>query len=132
MNAEFNLKNVTSFFILLIVFISCAQPSNSDGIKDITADELIELQYKGTKVIDVRSQQEVALGKIPRAEHVMLSANFVKKLEDYSKSDPIIVYCKSGGRSAKAAELLKNAGYQNIYNYSGSFNDWVEQGKKIE
>ena len=43
-------------------------------------------------------------------------------------SDPIVTHCKVGGRAAKGAEALKNAGYENVQIYAGSMEDWKKNG----
>ena len=49
----------------------------------------------------------------------------------FDKAKPIILYCASGGRSALAGKLLKDMGYEKVYNLGG-FKDWVEAGGKVD
>ncbi|MBV8839261.1 MAG: hypothetical protein JO000_22220 [Alphaproteobacteria bacterium] len=44
---------------------------------------------------------------------------------------PVILHCASGGRAALAGKLLKDMGYQKVFNLGG-FKDWVEAGGKVE
>ncbi len=44
---------------------------------------------------------------------------------------PVILHCASGGRAALAGKLLKDMGYEKVYNLGG-FKDWVEAGGKVD
>ncbi|KAG8831413.1 hypothetical protein FRC17_003191 [Serendipita sp. 399] len=93
----------------------------------------------GTYVIDVREKDEVSQGMIPTAVNVPLS-EFVEAIrlpapqfrEKYGFTKPpkdsdVIFYCRSGKRSASAADSAKDNGFTNIKNYSGSWLDWVKR-----
>jgi rhodanese-related sulfurtransferase len=90
-------------------------------------------------VVDVRDAPEVALsGKVEGAINVsrgMLEfrADPASPYHDkaFDKSKPVIVYCASGGRSALGGKVLKELGYEHVYNL-GAFKDWVESGGKVE
>ena len=49
-----------------------------------------------------------------------------------NKSKPVVVYCAAGGRSAGAAKVLKGLNFEEIYNYTGGFNDWKSRGEDVE
>ena len=51
--------------------------------------------------------------------------NFDKKIDELDKSKPIVVYCKSGGRSSKSALKLVEKGFEQIYNLRGGFDQWI-------
>jgi rhodanese-related sulfurtransferase len=101
------------------------------------ADTMIK---KGNAVIiDVRDAPEVeASGKIPGSVHIprgMLefradpASPYFNPVMDKSKT--VLVHCASGGRSALAGKLLKDMGYEKVYNLGG-FKDWVESGGPAE
>ena len=54
--------------------------------------------------------------------------DFVAKAEKYDKTKPVFVYCKSGGRSKKAAEKLNELGFTNIYELEGGIIKWNAAG----
>lgn len=118
-------------FILAISLFACSQNSQ-EGIVEIDASKLQELRKEGVAIIDVRSAEEVAQGKIPGAKHIQLSDDFATKVMRKFGDKPVVVYCQSGGRSTRAATQLKLAGMTKIYNYKGSFGDWKSKGLKIE
>ena len=90
-------------------------------------------------VVDVRDAPEVqASGKVKGAVNVsrgMLEfrADPESPYHDksFSKDKTIILYCASGGRSALAGKVLKDMGYDRVYNL-GAFKDWAEGGGAID
>jgi rhodanese-related sulfurtransferase len=92
-----------------------------------------------TLVIDVRDAQEVEKsGKIAGAVNVsrgMLEfrADSESPYHDknFRKDKNVIVYCASGGRAALSGKVLKDFGYERVYNL-GSFKDWTEAGGSVE
>ena len=70
-----------------------------------------------THVIDVRSKLEYKMGHVKEAIHIPLqSIKDDTKLNDIAKSDEVIVYCASGGRSSMAVQALKKKGYTRVTN----------------
>lgn len=51
--------------------------------------------------------------------------------KNFAKDKTLIVYCASGGRSALSGKLLKDMGYERVYNLGG-FKDWAESGGAVE
>ena len=90
---------------------------------------------KDTLVVDVRDALEVEKsGKIAGSVHVsrgMLEFRADPESpyhdKNFSKDKTLIVYCASGGRSALAGKVLKDMGYERVYNL-GAFKDWAESG----
>ena len=91
-----------------------------------------------TLVVDVRDAPEVqASGKVAGAVNVsrgMLEFRADPDLpshdKNFAKDKTVILYCGSGGRSALAGKLLKDLGYERVYNL-GAFKDWAESGGAI-
>ena len=85
-------------------------------------------------VIDVRTAGEVAEGMIAGATHadILTPSDFEKSLSSLDPSKPIIVYCKVGGRSKKAADLLIDRGFFQVYNISGGMDAWKAAELPIE
>jgi rhodanese-related sulfurtransferase len=106
----------------------------------ITPTQAKELMAKGnTLVIDVRDAPELEMsGKIAGAIHVPRGTlEFRADPETHyydatlTKDKVLILYCKSGSRSALAGKVLKEMGYGQVYNL-GAFEDWVESGGGID
>jgi rhodanese-related sulfurtransferase len=92
-----------------------------------------------TLVLDVRDGTEVAAsGKIAGAVHVSRGLLEFRADPDspahdknFSNDKTILVYCGSGGRAALSGKLLKDMGYEHVYNIGG-FKDWVDSGGAVE
>lgn len=74
------------------------------------------LQDAQTKFVEVRTAQEFQSGHFPGAENIPLDAlmDYTDELKELHK--PVVVYCRSGARSASAVMLLKEAGLENVFN----------------
>jgi rhodanese-related sulfurtransferase len=92
-----------------------------------------------TLVLDVRDGTEVAAtGKIAGALHVSRGLLEFRADPDspahdknFNEDKTILVYCGSGGRAALSGKLLKDMGYDHVYNLGG-FKDWVDSGGEVE
>jgi rhodanese-related sulfurtransferase len=92
-----------------------------------------------TLVVDVRDAPEVEKsGKIAGSVHIsrgMLEfradAETPYHDENFTKDKTVILYCASGGRSALGGKVLKDMGYDQVYNL-GAFKDWAESGGAVE
>ena len=81
-------------------------------------------------VLDVREPDEYEQGAIPGAVHIPrghLEGQVEGKIPD--KSQPVIVHCASGFRSAFATKTLRDLGYENAVNLAGGFNRWKDEGR---
>lgn len=121
-----------SFFILFISFtiLSCNGQS-SKNIETIAPEAFAKKINETPKaqILDVRTPEEFASEHIDNAVNVnWLGDNFVSGAEKFDKSKPVFVYCKSGGRSAKAAAKLAELGFKNIYELEGGMMKWNAAG----
>ena len=84
--------------------------------------------HVGHVLVDVRTDAEVAEGMIEGAAHVdFYSADFTAQMEaayGEDKDQAIYLYCRSGGRSGKALNQLKQAGFTNVHHLVGGFMAW--------
>jgi rhodanese-related sulfurtransferase len=110
------------------------------AVPKITPVQAQEMIAKGNAlVVDVRDGTEVAQsGKVKGAVHVSrglleFRADPESPTHDknFASDKNVILYCGSGGRAALAGKLLKDMGYEHVYN-AGGFKDWVESGGAIE
>ncbi|MFY8162466.1 MAG: rhodanese-like domain-containing protein [Candidatus Kapaibacteriota bacterium] len=99
----------------------------SSNVKSINSAEAKELIKKGkVELIDVRTPAEVSAGYIKGTKIFAdyMGNDFKAKTAKLDKSKTYLVYCKSGGRSAKASSELTAAGFTNIINLSGGISSW--------
>ena len=102
------------------------------GFQEITADQLKALTEQGDAftLIDVRSPGEVARGVIDGAKHLPLHL-LPMSLQQMDKSQPIVFYCLSGGRSAQAAAFAVAQGFGQVLNLHGGISAWANRGFPI-
>ncbi|MDQ6753455.1 MAG: rhodanese-like domain-containing protein [Actinomycetota bacterium] len=95
---------------------------------EITPQQLAEQLKSGSdaQIVDVRESAEVAEGMIPNAQHIALG-ELAARLNDLDKSRPVIAVCRSGRRSAAAADQLAAAGFT-AYTMPGGMLDWTGAG----
>ena len=109
------------------------------AVPKISGQEAQDMVAKGALLLDVRDGTEVAAtGKAAGAVHIPRGVlEFKADLsmpttdKNFALDKPIILHCASGGRAALAGKLLKDMGYEKVYNLGG-FKDWVEAGGKVE
>jgi rhodanese-related sulfurtransferase len=107
-------------------------------VPKISSEQAAEMINNGnTMVLDVRDAPEVAAsGKIAGAVNVSRGMLEFRADPDspyhdkaFDRSKTVILYCASGGRSALAGKLLKDMGYEKVYNVGG-FKDWTGEVEK--
>lgn len=104
-------------------------------VKNIGANEAEKLLKENKKVVvlDVRTPKEFSAGHIAGATNINFNAaDFEKKLAALDKSQPYLVHCAVGGRSAKARELMKTQQFKSIYHLEGGIKAWEKAGKRVE
>ena len=88
------------------------------GGKKVAPSVVAERIKAGAKIVDVRSPEEFQGGAYPGAVNIPLQL-LGARLGEIPKDRPVVLYCASGGRSAMAARLLKQAGYADVVNAGG-------------
>ena len=82
-------------------------------------------EEKTPQLVDVRTKEEYDQGSIEGAiNYDYLDGTFEKNLEKLDKTRPVFVYCAVGGRSGKAAKLLKQKGFTAVIDLKGGYNAW--------
>lgn len=123
------MKKIVTCFLGVLSFLGLkAESYNSVGVelfaKIIESGEVIRL--------DVRTLEEYTQGHIENSVNIdVLSEGFLREAAaTLDKTKTVALYCRSGRRSKKAAELLSNAGYKVVELNSG-YNGWVSAGMKV-
>ena len=131
------------FFLCLTFFLACS-PSGDKSTKDagstatatasvkkgtvtnIGLEEFDKMNGKyGVFVIDVRTPAEINEGKIRGAIDLDInSENFENNIAKMDREKSYILYCKSGGRSSRASDIMAEMGFQKVYNLEGGYTEW--------
>jgi rhodanese-related sulfurtransferase len=93
------------------------------------AKEMID--EDNVQVIDTREPFEHAEGHVPGSINIPHMAT-LPRIEELAKDRPILFICKSGQRSAVAAEFAATMGLTDLYNVEGGHDEWREAGYPLE
>jgi len=101
--------------------------------ENIDSDELVEkMESEPGILLDVRSPDETRDGIIEGATTMdFYEDNFKNRIMELDRDQPVYVYCASGNRSGQTAKMLKDAGFDEVYNLEGGITKWEESGKPV-
>lgn len=114
-----------------------AQPEKESDIKILSVQEATELIDENNEnpefvILDVRTVEEHEAGHIPDSVNIdYKSPNFKEEAGKLEKEKVYLTYCRSGKRSAKSAEIMKEIGFENIYMIDGGIVAWEKAGLPI-
>lgn len=97
-------------------------------VKEMTVEEFNELRNKNGNVVlvDVREPHEYQICNIEGSTLIPLG-ELDSRTDELNPEDEIVVHCHHGGRSMKAAILLKEKGFKNVLNLKGGIDEWAEK-----
>lgn len=88
-----------------------------------------QMESEPGTILDVRTPEEVAEGHLANATVININdTDFEARINELDKTKPVYVYCKAGGRSARAADILKTNGFGKVVNLDGGITAWMENG----
>jgi adenylyltransferase/sulfurtransferase len=100
-------------------------PSNMTEITSVELQKRLE-RGDALTILDVREPHEYQINKIHGSLLIPLG-DVSKRYVELDPSDEIIVHCKVGGRSAKAADFLRSKGFTKVLNLTGGILDWIDK-----
>lgn len=130
------MERVIIFSLILVLSFSCVQKHESQDNHISTVSPNVfkskMLEIPNAVLVDVRTPKECASGMLENAQQINYhDTDFETKIKTLDKSKPVFVYCRLGGRSGKTALLLKEAGFNQIYDLNGGITAWKKQGLKV-
>jgi len=136
-------RSITFLVACVMLVISCAgdpstsnESTNTESVYTKTvppADFMKAYEATpGATMIDVRTKKEYQAGRVvPNAINVDYHGdNFITDILEYDRTEPIFIYCFSGGRSSKAAFKMRQVGFDRIYELKGGYQQWEKENKK--
>ena len=114
-----------------ILFAPSLLPSG-DGYGDVTVQEartLIE-DKQDLVILDVRTVSEYEDDHIEGAENIPVQ-ELGKRLDELSRDDELLVYCRTGNRSAQAVDILRDVGFTKMYHMDAGITGWIEAGYPV-
>lgn len=132
------MKQIIFAILISTSVVSCAQSKSGtapteaevkslDGkVQRVTKEEFkAYMETNKVQLVDVRTPDEFSAGNIKGSvNYDFYDADFQSKLETLDKTQPVMIYCKSGGRSSKALELMKTMGFKTVLELEGGFSNW--------
>lgn len=99
------------------------------GVPEVETDWVAD-HFDEVRVIDVREKHELAgqLGYIDGVEHVPLGRLGVE-LKDWDRDDKLVILCRSGGRSGRAARALEQSGFRYVASMAGGMLKWNDEDR---
>ncbi|MFC5455913.1 molybdopterin-synthase adenylyltransferase MoeB [Prosthecobacter fluviatilis] len=106
----------------------CGIPSAVPAVPSMTVHELHQLRENGDNhfLLDVREPHEQSISRIDGAVLIPLG-ELGTRVAELPRDKRILVHCKSGGRSARAVSLLREQGFDNVWNISGGIIAWARE-----
>ena len=126
--------------MIMAIFSGCVgdtKPPGKTQYTDISVQQGKEMIDRGEVfILDVRTQEEYASGHLKGSTLLAVQdipkQELVEKLKEIPKDRKILVYCKSGRRSAQASGILAQNGFAQVYNMNGGITEWINAGYEVE
>ncbi len=95
-------------------------------MKNIKPEEVAEVLAQGATLLDVRTEDEFLDGHIPGSINIEIGEMSDEDIEQLDKEKTYVLYCRSGGRSSRAAQMLEALDFGDVYNLEGGYMEWVK------
>ena len=121
------MKKIIASLAFVLLLTGC---SSSPSATDLSVSEFAgKVAEQGVVTLDVRTPGEFSEGYIEGAQLIdFQSGNFENEIAALDKSKTYAVYCRSGNRSGQAVKVMREAGFNNLYNLNGGVIDWANAG----
>ncbi|MCG2461738.1 rhodanese-like domain-containing protein [Flavobacteriaceae bacterium F89] len=121
------MKKIWFLSIILASYFGFSQVVK-EPITDYSGKEL-----KNGILLDVRTPEEFQEGHLDRALNInWYDSDFAEQIQRLDKEKTIYVYCKLGGRSAKASKVLDSLGFKNVVDLTGGYDTFKTAKEKRE
>ena len=123
--------SICCLFIVLSFSTSCVNKNLDSEAKLVTAEEMQTiLELEDVQLVDVRTPKEHEEIYIANSQNIdFMSPTFDEDIIKLDKNKPVILYCRSGRRSAKCGKKLKAAGFEKVYDLEGGISKWKHSDK---
>ena len=125
-------KLIVKYLFAIVIAVVSLTVLAKDAV-DIKPAELLAADSSEWLILDVRSAEEYAEGHVPGAiniPHTDVAAQ-MSIIQTY-KDKPVVVYCRSGYRAGKAADILLEADFSDVRHLEGDIMGWRDAGHKLE
>ena len=122
-----------TLLVLIVLCFSCNQ-KKYDEVELVTTEEMQELmKMENAQLIDIRTPKEYESGYIEGFQNIdYMSNSFDADVEKLDKTKPVLLYCRSGRRTAKCSAKLVEKGFVKIYDLKGGITQWKFKGLDLK
>ena len=131
------MRALYSLTVMVFIIASCNSNSskkqeNNENSPLVSSQEALDLvQNHNYQLIDLRTPEETAEGSIEGALEInFLSDDFQNEISKLDKSGKYVLYCRSGGRSGKAWNLMNNMGFSEVKDATDGYSSLNEELNK--
>ncbi len=119
-----------------LVLAACGSgDSGSGGVRIVSPDDAASVQESppaGLQIIDVRTPEEFAEGHLDGAQMIdFYEGDFITRISELDRSQPYLVYCRSGNRSGQTRELMEELGFTDVRDVDGGIAAWTAAGLPV-
>jgi phage shock protein E len=127
------MKTLVLFTALLTSLGSISIAEEIKAVAPVKIEEAEKQLASGAQLLDVRTKEEWAEGHLKGAKLATVTEEgFIDKAKALlDPKKPVVVYCRSGKRSAKATEQLRANGFT-VFDLEGGITAWIAAGKAVE
>lgn len=126
------MKKISFLFIVYILLISCFKTNTTSSLADVSTFEKLKNQ-EDIQLVDVRTPEEYNQAHLKNATNININdTDFEVKLSELDKNKPLLLYCRSGARSARATSIAKELGFTQVTDLDGGITSWLQAGKEVE
>lgn len=118
---------MSALFAIIIMIVMNEFKQKLLGFKEVASGDAVRMiNHDDAVMLDVRDDTEYGEGHVINAVHIPLGLldSRLDELEQY-RDKPLIVYCRTGQRSAKAGSTLQKQGFKSVYKLKGGMMAWT-------
>ncbi|HLP28556.1 MAG TPA: rhodanese-like domain-containing protein [Candidatus Didemnitutus sp.] len=124
------MKFLLTTAVLLFLYSASVDAGSFGDVTTQKASSMISSK-KGLLILDVRTPEEFAKGHLERARLMnYYEKSFMEQLKTLPRDRTLLIYCKSGRRSAETLTRLKTLGFKSAYNMLGGFDAWSKEKRR--
>lgn len=111
------------FLLLAGLLLMACKHGNEQPMAEFSSESM----EQGAMLVDVRTPEEYGAGHLEGAVNIdWFDPDFAAQWDGVDRDRPVYVYCKLGGRSAKAAAVLDSLGFKRVVNLSGGYDAYLQ------
>ena len=132
-----SLLKLTAILLFSVVVTGCnaqekSKVNEKEQVINVISPNDFSKMATNQLVVDVRTPKEYQEGHIENAKNInFYDDNFLGQFSGFNKEASVFIYCKSGGRSGKAAKKLAEYGFKKVYDLQGGYLNWTKEMSNI-